>query len=127
MSGDHNDSGMVQNHVGRISGVEGKCQETERRISVIEKKQDNTRERLAPMEDKVNSQTSVIRSIIDKQDSMMEELMRLRYDVGNGLTVRVISTVKDQLSTMTRNLTVGFTVLGILLTFLTVAFGRGWL
>ena len=83
--------------------------------------------RIATEEARNAEQTRLINSLIDKQDATMDEVLHIRTDLGNGLTVRVIKTVKIELARLTRNATIAIAVLTVAVVMLQIAFNEGWL
>lgn len=66
----------------------------------------------------VEEQTRVIPSLITKQDSMMETLVDVHAMISNGLTVKIIKTVRRQVALWGG-------VLVAIVTILEVIFNRG--
>lgn len=84
-------------------------------------------ERLSTVEAQNVDQTRLINALVDKQDSMMDELLKFRAELGNGLTVRVIETVREEMIHLTRRGTIAISLVGLVLVLLQVAFKVGWI
>lgn len=120
------DEQLVMDHVSLLASHDGSIKDNTRRIVIVEKKQDNVRERLPVIEKMAAGNHSIIQSIIMKQDEMMDTLLEVRSDLGNGLTVRVINAVKEETAKLYRNITIITVVVGTLVGLANVGRILGW-